>query len=175
MLNVREQMLLQRVQRFYATNLPFLEVVKDITSGKNNTLSLRVLDWLVTSYSKRCNVIIVYNDEIVHLHNAYKNFLSSHSKRMFDAFRRRDRIHIDARGKIDHEIPDNVYLVSTVAQLVFFHWAKINGVIEYATEHIHEIEQDLRNFSESSLHVSHDARNALFVQTLARRRSTTGL
>jgi hypothetical protein len=62
-----------------------------------------------------------------------------------------------------------------VAQLVFFHWAKINGVIEYATEHIHEIEQDLRNFSESSLHVSHDARNALFVQTLARRRSTTGL
>jgi hypothetical protein len=142
----REALLRGSMESFYSGNLPFLRYVSDITSGRNNTISLRILDWLVTSYAKRHNVVIMRRESIVHLHTSYKNFLSSHSKKMFDAFRRRQRVHIDEAGFISMQVPEEPFLVTTVGQLVFFHWCFFNGVIDYAMANIREIERDLKHF-----------------------------
>lgn len=107
--------------------------------GKDSTISLRMLDWLVTNFSRKTNVH--YDDKRVDNHSdtfnvfmSYKTQLRAYSKRRFDPFKRRDRILFEMGG---HR------LVTTVAQLNFFKWAIENGVVTFAAEHAKEIEADM--------------------------------
>jgi hypothetical protein len=148
LMNSKELTLLSRVQTFYTSHLEYLEFVRNIASGRSHTISLRILDWLVTSYAKRHCTVIIQGNDVIHLHSAYKNFLASHSKKLFDAFRRRHRVHVDMFGHVTINPPEDTepYFVSTIAQLVFFHWAHTQGIIEYAEAHVHDIEDDLRSY-----------------------------
>lgn len=156
-MNSKEETLVKWVQTFYKENPEYLEFVRSVACGRSNTISLRILDWLVTSYAKRHSVVIFHNGQAVHLHSNYKNFLASHSKRLFDAFRRRQRVSVDETGAITTVLIDDEtepYFVTTIAQLVFFQWAHSIGVIAYAEEHVRHIEDDLRSYrvSSSDLH-----------------------
>ena len=144
----KEASLINWVERFYNSHRPYLAFVRMVACGKSNTISLRILDWLVTSYAKRHQVVIFHNNAAVHLHSEYKCFLASHSKKLFDAFRRRKRVHVNEDGSVNRTPDENEepYFVSTVAQLVFFYWAYQRGVIQYAEKHVHSIEDDLRTY-----------------------------
>jgi hypothetical protein len=111
-----------------------------IISGETK-LSLRIIDWFVTNYSKKNNTTIVSplsnNQLIVYL--SYKNQLKAFSKKQFDPFCRRERIKY-AYGKNKEK-----YLVTTVGQLNFFKWALENGIIEYIETHIEDIEKDMNS------------------------------
>jgi hypothetical protein len=105
---------------------------------KDDRLSLRALDWLVTNYAKK--VPIVFNikppdcpEVVVNIYRSYKSWLWNHKRKNFDPFRRRKRIFFRLDGTL-HE--------STVGQLNFFFWASRYGVLEYARNHIDEIEKD---------------------------------
>jgi hypothetical protein len=117
-----------------------LDKVIPIITGKSN-ISLRILDWFVTNYSKKNNVSyqIIENDKnfnfIVYLD--YKSQLKAYSKKQFDPFCRRERISF-----IDH---DNNELITTVGQLNFFRWAIENNILEYIKEHYDVIENDMNN------------------------------
>lgn len=144
----KEASLISWVERFYNSHPEYLQFVRRVACGKSNTISLRILDWLVTSYAKRHKVVIFHNQCAIHLHSEYKCFLASHSKKLFDAFRRRKRVHVSENGVVNQS-PDEdeePFLVSTVAQLVFFYWAYQRGIIEYAEKHVHSIEDDLRTY-----------------------------
>ena len=59
----------------------------------DNKISLRIIDWFVTNYSKKNNVGYLLNDGkqfIVYLN--YKSQLRAYSKKQFDPFCRRERI-----------------------------------------------------------------------------------
>ena len=117
-----------------------LDKVIPIITGKSN-ISLRILDWFVTNYSKKNNVSyqIIENDKnfnfIVYLD--YKSQLKAYSKKQFDPFCRRERISF-----IDH---DNNELITTVGQLNFFRWAIENNILEYIKEYYDVIENDMNN------------------------------
>lgn len=148
-MNTKEETLVKWVQTFYQENQEYLEFVRSVACGRSNTISLRILDWLVTSYAKRHSVVIFHNGQAVHLHSNYKNFLASHSKRLFDAFRRRQRVSVDETGAVSTGLIDEdpePYFVTTIAQLVFFQWAHSIGVIAYAENHVRDIEDDLRSY-----------------------------
>lgn len=89
-------------------------------------VSLRLIDWLVTNYSKSEHVMYNVNGTMVNIYLSYKNMLRAYSKRLFDPFKRHDRIVIacplSPSGKFE----------TTIAQLMFFKWAIDNGVIDYA-------------------------------------------
>ena len=105
-----------------------LDRIKPIINGNDETknkpkMSLRILDWFVTNFSKKNN--ISYH---VKLNNKSKNFivyldykaqLKAYSKKQFDPFCRRERIKF-YYGK-------DKYIVTTVGQLNFFKWALENG------------------------------------------------
>jgi hypothetical protein len=118
-----------------------LDIVIPIITGKSQ-ISLRILDWFVTNYSKKNNInyMVHYENKKKGIRNFivyldYKAQLKAYSKKLFDPFCRRERISF-----IDH---DNNELITTVGQLNFFRWAIENKIVDYIYEHYEDIEMDM--------------------------------
>lgn len=107
---------------------------------EESPISLRILDWFVTNYAKKHNVVYPLEDENgwsqpFNVHLSYKAQLKAYSKKHFDPFRRRTRITFYYEPK--------KCISTTVGQLNFFRWAIMNKVLPYVEEHMSEIEQDM--------------------------------
>ena len=114
---------------------------------KKPNISLRIIDWFVTNYSKK--YFIVYDQPIgtmgdyrFKVYNDYKLKLKSLSKRLFDPFCRWDRITIP--------VDTDKIVETTIGQLNFFKWAIENRILEYIEEHYQEIESDMNLFNSAS-------------------------
>ena len=109
-----------------------------IIEGKSD-ISLRLIDWFITNYSKKHNTIItrVINGNVVHLNIflSYRSQLKSYSKTYFDPFRRRDRVRFfyEADKSID----------TTIGQLNMFRWILANDVLDYIAAYKADIEDDM--------------------------------
>tara|TARA_Y100001934_G_C12099911_1_gene653405 strand:+ start:97 stop:717 length:621 start_codon:yes stop_codon:yes gene_type:complete len=111
----------------------------------NSDISLRVIDWFVTNYAKKNNTTydlfyeknkeILSKQFIVYLN--YKSQLKAYSKKQFDPFCRRERI--------EFYYDDSKSITTTVGQLNFFRWAIENGVMNYITDNLSEIEDDMNS------------------------------
>ena len=136
----------------YFSNRPTLN--KLITILKGESISLRLIDWFVTNFCKKNNVLYNLNDfkeaienkdktkeqlqsfdNFIIVHNNYKGQLKAYSKRNFDPFCRRNRIRF--------YYEDNKYFITTVGQLNFFKWALENYIINYINIHLKEIDADM--------------------------------
>jgi len=104
----------------------------------NPKISLRVIDWFVTNYSKKYNIIydVKMNNKKMKLNvfTSYKSQLKSYSKKYFDPFCRRERITIKNNGK---------EIVTTYGQLNFFKWAIQSNIIIYIQDNYTKIEKDM--------------------------------
>ena len=132
-------LLMSSLSKFYADNKN-INTLLPIVQGCSN-ISLRVLDWFVTNYCKKHNIVINAGTSekpvkvIVHLD--YKNQLKAYSKKQFDPFCRRERINF-VYGKGSE-------LLTTVGQLNFFRWAIENEIIKFIDEHLEDIENDMNS------------------------------
>ena len=127
-ISTQEDWVLHRLTNFYTSER--LSLLRDILANKTN-ISLRILDWFVTNYSKMNNVSYISKagrHVIVYL--AYKSHLKAYSKKMFDPFCRHARI--DFQG-----------VSTTVGQLNFFAWAMEDDVIDYLFKHRDDIHADM--------------------------------
>ena len=122
-----------------------------------NKISLRIIDWFVTNYSKKNYVIIPvkkahhimgdkissktkkkdlkYVDVDINVFLNYKAQLKAYSKKHFDPFCRRERVSFKYNDK------DSI--ITTVGQLNFFKWAIENGIIKYIIDNLKVIEEDM--------------------------------
>jgi len=116
----------------------------------DNKISLRIIDWFVTNYSKKNNIFyeiyktpegyLTFESEgnelfkQVNIYHAYKSQLKSYSKKKFDPFCRRDRLNFAC---------DNVNVETTMGQLNFFKWAIENLITDYISLHYKDIETDM--------------------------------
>ena len=135
--NSKKDLLMESLTVFYRkdNNLnDFLPVI----NGESK-ISLRLLDWFVTNYSKKNNINYLLKKKnrninfIVYLD--YKAQLKAYSKKQFDPFCRRERISLLDNN--DEEI------ITTVGQLNFFRWAIDNNILKYIYENFEMIEQDM--------------------------------
>ena len=137
----KQDVLLESLRKFYE-NPGHLRVLTDVLRGNEHArhISLRILDWLVTNYAKKHNIVYLVPGEggtecTFNMFLEYKSQLKAYSKRFFDPFCRRERLEFaDADGEIFH---------TTVGQLNFFRWALLHGVVAYGTLHNHDIEEDM--------------------------------
>ena len=143
-------LLLESLMEYYSKNINILTSI--IT--QKNTLSLRILDWLVTNYAKKHNVVYLIKKNNTHInfniYLDYKNQLKAYSKKYFDPFCRRERILIniqDFSWKIisngNKQITNENELITTVGQLNFFKWFLENNVLNFAIENIEYIDKDM--------------------------------
>lgn len=188
----KQVVLLIPLTKFFAQK-ENIKKLKDIIEGQSK-LSLRLIDWFVTNYSKK--KYVMYNlkkyskvskyqslknssktqvgydsgffplekednsqsqknsktdkqeelDEDIELFNDYFNVfndyraqLKSLNKRNFDPFCRRSRIKFHyGKNKDD-------FIITTVGQLNFFKWAIENYILEYISDHLETIDEDMNN------------------------------
>lgn len=139
----KQDVLLESLRKFYEdpAHLRVLTEVLHSSEARQpgKHLSLRILDWLVTNYAKKHNIVyLVPGEEVPATFNMfleYKSQLKAYSKRYFDPFCRRERLEfVDADGKPFY---------TTVGQLNFFRWALLHGVVDYGSKHNVEIEEDM--------------------------------
>ncbi len=155
-LSVKQNLLFNKIKKFFNENENIKELL-DIIEG-NTKLSLRIIDWFVTNYSKK-NFIVIHNKkkqierfnagkispktkkkleekyEEFNVHLNYKSQLKSFQKKQFDPFCRRERINF--------YYDENKFIVTTVGQLNFFKWAIENNILKYIRENINNIEKDM--------------------------------
>ena len=143
--STQNQLLLNNLNAFYSKD-DHLETILPIING-SSMLSIRIIDWFVTNYSKM--FYVVYNiqdhkgiDKRFKVYTDYKLKLKAYSKKRFDPFCRWDRIHIPYQG--------DTYIQTTLGQLNFFKWALENKIIHYIQEHQDEIEKDMNQRNSSA-------------------------
>ena len=136
-----KDLLMMSLVRFYKqNNNANMYRIIPIIEGKSY-ISLRLIDWFVTNYSKKNHV--VYNLTNIHgnqrrfkVYIDYKLKLKAYSKRRFDPFCRWERINIPC---------DDHYIQTTIGQLNFFKWALENKILDYVENNIVNIEKDMNN------------------------------
>ena len=127
----KEEVLLDSLHEFYK-NKNNIEKILPIVTG-NSEISLRVLDYFVTNYSKYNNVNIKKKNTInYNVYQDYKNKLKSYNKRFFDPFCRINKKN--STNKIAFKYEDDKYIVTTIGQLNFFRWAIRNKIIDYVID-----------------------------------------
>lgn len=132
-----KNLLMVSLAKFY-TNKTFIKEIVEIIDGTSK-ISLRLIDWFVTNYSKKHNTIItsVQNNNVVHfnVYLSYRSQLKAYSKQQFDPFRRRDRISF--------YYEKDKFIETTIGQLNFFRWVIQNNILTYIYDHYDVIENDM--------------------------------
>lgn len=142
--STQNNLLLSNLMDYYNDKDNLIRMMK-IINGES-PISLRIVDWFVTNYSKKNFVVyeLTQNNHTSRfkVFNDYKLKLKAYSKKRFDPFCRWERITIP--------YDNNRYMETTIGQLNFFKWALQNNVIRYIEEHYKEIEADMNNRNTSS-------------------------
>ena len=158
----RQKLLLDNLKLFYKKDN--MGILIPILNG-NTKISLRIIDWFVTNYTKKNNIFLyrkrkkicpIINKsikkktspktkkvkfeekEVSEQFNAYlkyKSQLKAYSKKNFDPFCRRDRINF--------YYDEDKHIVTTVGQLNFFRWAIEYNILDYIVSNIEIIEKDM--------------------------------
>jgi hypothetical protein len=121
----------------------------DVIEGKSD-ISLRILDWFVTKYSKKkisCNGG-TKNVEAFDVKISYKAQLKAYKKRYFDPFRRRKKFYYPCEkdGFINYENEDK-HIYTTLGQLNFFKWAFSNNIVSYVEDNLNFIIGEMNLFN----------------------------
>jgi hypothetical protein len=140
----KAELLINSLKQFYSQSSN-LDILLPIIQQKSN-ISLRILDWLVTNYSKKYSVNYEFykngQKSIFFIYLSYKNQLKAYSKKYFDPFCRRDRLTIDL--KTLHENYEGS-IVTTIGQLNFFRWFIENKMINYVILNVNKIDDDMNS------------------------------
>jgi hypothetical protein len=116
----KPELVISSLQRFYA-HQPDIEKVLQYLNGEA-PLSLRIIDWFVTKYSRKAFVRYTLHGQEFLVYNNYKSQLKAYSKKLFDPFCRRERISF--------QIPGHEAFLTTVGKLNFFRWAIEKGILD---------------------------------------------
>ena len=145
---------------------------KLITILKGESISLRLIDWFVTNYCKKFNVLYNLNDfiekekDILSIEaqqaqqaqqtqqaqqaqeqkdQSFDNFIIVHNnyKGQLKAYSKKNFDPFCRRNRIRFYYDENKYFITTVGQLNFFKWALENYIINYIKAHLKDIENDM--------------------------------
>ena len=148
----RSDLLMSSLQIFFKKH-DNINKILPIINGTSK-ISLRVIDWFVTNYSKKNNTsyfinslngkilknIDNYNPDYCKqflVYIDYKLQLKGYQKKQFDPFCRRARINFYYES--------DKFFVTTVGQLNFFRWVINNKILEYICENLKNIETDMNS------------------------------
>lgn len=141
----QNQLLLDKLIEFYSKDNN-IDKILPIINGEHK-VSLRLIDWFVTNYSKKHYVIYNFMDKFgktrrFKVHFDYKQKLRAYSKRRFDPFCRWERIRIPYKG--------NTSIQTTLGQLNFFKWVLEYNILDYIFDNIDAIEKDMNKRNSST-------------------------
>jgi hypothetical protein len=129
-------LLMQSLTDFYKDQ-KYIDEIKNIVD-QNSVISLRILDWFITNYSKKFRTLINKKDgENMDVYMNYKLMLKSFSKKAFDPFCRKNKIYF--------YYTEDKYIETSCGQLCFFRWCFENEILQFVKDNLTIIEQDMKN------------------------------
>jgi len=148
----KQDMLMGSLKEFFCVPEHLGKMIPILT--QKSKISLRLLDWFVTNYAKKKNIAYFFDlkdkngelkQQYFNVFLKYKSQLKAYSKQQFDPFCRKWKIV--KRKKIYCGIhfyyKKEHYVETTVGQLNFFRWVIENKVLDYAIEHLTDIQRDM--------------------------------
>lgn len=132
-IHCKQELIVSSLQKFYNT-LPDKQYMMNLLNGESH-ISLRLIDWFVTNYSKKHSTAYVLNGTEFLVYANYKSQLKAYSKKLFDPFCRRERIAF--------QMPGFEPVITTVGKLNFFRWAYEKGIFKYIEENYEAIEAEM--------------------------------
>lgn len=130
--------LLLKTLKTYFTEDRF-KIVLPIITG-NSKISLRVIDWFVTNYSKKNQIIYKikeYDEECyINIHNHYRSQLNAYGKKYIDPFCR-------GKERILFKVSESQCIMSNLGQINFFKWALQYKVLDYIDTNYITIVKDM--------------------------------
>lgn len=134
-IHCKQELIIASLQRFYSGRDDLEEII-ELLKGTSD-VSLRLVDWFVTNYSKAHSTSYILNGQEFVVYMNYKNQLKAYSKKLFDPFCRRERISF--------QIPGHEPFLTTVGKLNFFRWALEKGILNYIKGHQAEVEKEMNS------------------------------
>lgn len=130
----QEQMLLNCMDQFYSNSEHSNILIKLI----NGDVSIRLIDFFVTNYSKKNRVSYQISENsinsIFNVYSSYKSQLKAWNKKYFDPFSRGDRVPFFVNDDC---------IITTIGQLNFFKWYISNNVMNFVQKNINKIELEM--------------------------------
>lgn len=145
----KPELVISSLQRFYSTH-PEIDKVLTYLTG-DAPLSLRIIDWFVTKYSRKNFVHYYLNGHDFLVYLSYKGQLKAYSKQYFDPNCRRERIMF--------KIPGQDQFMTTIGKLNFFRWALESKILDYIEEHEEEIRTGYNNYLKDTTQTQKRAKN----------------
>ena len=139
--STQNQLLLNKLLEYYSKDNN-IDKILPIINGEHK-VSLRVIDWFVTNYSKKnFTQYELINNKRFKVYVDYKLKLKAYSKKRFDPFCRWDRITIPYNQEVS--------IQTTLGQLNFFKWILENDILKHIETNLETIEKDMNKRSSSS-------------------------
>lgn len=149
-----QDLLLSSISTYYNKSYDKRNLLDKIIHSEYK-ISLRVIDWFITHYTRQKRIIL-WSDSSgtlienitgltskltkFHIYLEYRAQLKSYTKMFFDPFRRHQRISFIISKK-----PFKV-VETTIGQLNFFRWIFQNNILQYIEKHQEEIEEEMTKF-----------------------------
>lgn len=139
-LSTQNSLLLKKLLEFYNKD-GNMEKILPIINGES-TISLRLVDWFATNYSKKYYTVYLLKDSYgvekrFKVYIDYKLKLKAYSKKRFDPFCRWDRITIPYKN--------DCVIQTTIGQLNFFKWVLEYKILDYIEKNFNDIKKDQDN------------------------------
>lgn len=151
--STQNDLLMKNLMAFYNKNNNLDKILK-IINGESQ-ISLRLIDWFATNYSKKNFTVIehIKEEKIIRtkVYVDYKLKLKAYSKKRFDPFCRWERINIPYKN--------DSYIQTTIGQLNFFRWALEYGIIDFIKKNFKSINQDMNKRNSTSKNRKKKAKN----------------
>lgn len=135
--SVKELCYYRMIKKFFSgCNSNTINQMIDIVEGKSD-MSLRVLDWFVTKYSKkRIDCGQSKDVDMFDIRISYKSQLKSYKKKYFDPFRR--------KKKFNYYFENGQTMKTTLGQLNFFKWAFSNNIVVYVDKNLKQVIKEMK-------------------------------
>lgn len=132
----QENILLISLKKFYNMNKD-AKIIIDIINGTSK-ISIRLINYLITNYSKKNNLIYEINNNNFNIYSNYKSQLKSYNKKYFDPFSRGNRIPFFFKFDDDEDC-----IITTIGQLNFFKWYLNKKIHNYILQNFEKLEKEL--------------------------------
>jgi len=133
----KNELLLKSLTTFF-TEDKFTKVIPIITGISK--ISLRVIDWFVTNYSKKYQVIYKIKDNneecYINIYNHYRSQLNAYGKKYIDPFCR-------GKDRILFKVSETQCVMTNISQLNFFKWTLQYNVLDYIDKNYNTIVNDM--------------------------------
>jgi hypothetical protein len=145
----KPELVISSLQKFYSTH-PEIDKVLLYLNGEA-PLSLRIIDWFVTKYSRKSFIRYPLNGQYFLVYLSYKGQLKAYSKQYFDPNCRRERILFT--------IPGHPQFMTTIGKLNFFRWALESKILDYIEANEEDIRKGYNEYLKETMQVQKRVKN----------------